>query len=94
MPRFEFEFRTFPWFYAITVVLCGELCLLFSWCVSYRCNMVGGGEDCCRSRRPGAKNQGWSSRGRVLGDRMIGRSGDVVCDLHRAHQGDECGLLG
>jgi hypothetical protein len=26
--------------------------------------------------------------GRVLGGRTIGRSGDVVCDLHHAH-GDE-----
>jgi hypothetical protein len=29
----------------------------------------------------------------VLGDRMIGRSGDVVCSLHRAH-GDEHKFLG
>jgi hypothetical protein len=27
--------------------------------------------------------------GRVLGDRMIGRSGDVVCGLHRAHRDEE-----
>jgi hypothetical protein len=29
-----------------------------------------------------------SSTGRVLGDRMIERSGDAMCDLHHA-QGDE-----
>jgi hypothetical protein len=32
--------------------------------------------------------------GRVLSDRMIGRSSDAVCDLHRARGYEECGFLG
>jgi hypothetical protein len=32
--------------------------------------------------------------GRVLGGRMIGRSGDVMCGLHRAHGDEERVLLG
>jgi hypothetical protein len=32
--------------------------------------------------------------GRVLGGRMIGRLGDVVCGLHHARGDEECGFLG
>jgi hypothetical protein len=32
--------------------------------------------------------------GRVLGDRMIGRSGDVVCNLYRAHEDEKRRFLG
>jgi hypothetical protein len=32
--------------------------------------------------------------GRVLGGRTIERSGDTVCDLHRAHEDGECRFLG
>jgi hypothetical protein len=46
--------------------------------------MMGSDEDRGRSRRLGAEDRGWSSTGRVLSGRMIERSGDVVCDLHRA----------
>jgi hypothetical protein len=69
-------------------ILCGESYLLVSWCASDRCSMVGSDEDHGRSRKLGAKVRGWSSTGRVLSDQMIERSGDTVCDLHRA-QGDE-----
>jgi hypothetical protein len=31
---------------------------------------------------------------RVLGGRMIERSGGVVCGLYRAHRDEECGFLG
>jgi hypothetical protein len=31
--------------------------------------------------------------GRVLGGRTIGRSGDAVCSLHRAHGDKECEFL-
>jgi hypothetical protein len=34
------------------------------------------------------------STGRVLGDRMIKRSGDVMCGLHRAQEDDERNFLG
>jgi hypothetical protein len=69
-------------------ILCGESRLLVSWCVGDRCDMVGSDEDHERSRRPGVEDRRWSSTGRVLGGRTIGRSGDTVCDLYCA-QGDE-----
>jgi hypothetical protein len=50
--------------------------------------MADSDEDLGRSRRPGVEDRGWSSTGRVLDGRTIGRSGDTVCGLHRA-QGDE-----
>jgi hypothetical protein len=62
--------------------------LLVAWYAGYRCDMVGSDEDRGRSRRPGAKDQRWSSTGWLLGGRTIERSGDVVCGLHRA-EGDE-----
>jgi hypothetical protein len=40
-----------------------------------------------RSRRPGAKNWGWSYRS-VLSGRAIEKSDDAVCGLHRT-RGDE-----
>jgi hypothetical protein len=49
--------------------------------------MAGSDEDYGRSRRPSIEDWGWSSVGRVLSDRMIERSGDTMCSLHRA-QGD------
>jgi hypothetical protein len=69
-------------------ILCGESCLLVSWCVGDRCDMAGNDEDLDRSRIPAAEDQRWSSTGRVLTDRMIRRSGDTVCGLDCA-QGDE-----
>jgi hypothetical protein len=45
---------------------------------------VDSDKDRGKSRRLGAENQEWSSTGRVLGGRMIERSGDVVCGLHHA----------
>jgi hypothetical protein len=62
--------------------------LLVSWCVGDRCGLAGNDEDCRRSRRPVAEDWGWSSIGRVLGGRMVDRSGDVVCSLHHA-RGDK-----
>jgi hypothetical protein len=84
MLMFEFKFGTIRWFYPIIFVSCGESWLLVSWCVSDRCDMVGSDENLGRSRRPGAEDRGWSSTGRVLGGRTIGRSGDTVCSLYRA----------
>jgi hypothetical protein len=40
--------------------------------------MVDSDEDLGRSRRPGLEDRGWSSTGRVLDGRTIGRSGDTV----------------
>jgi hypothetical protein len=75
-------------------ILCGESCLLISWCVDDRCDMAGSDNDLGRSRRPGAQDRGWSSTGRVLGGRTIGGSGDAVCGLHRAQGDGERGFLG
>jgi hypothetical protein len=50
--------------------------------------MTGSDDDLGMSRRRGAKDQRWSSTGQVLSGRTIGRSGDVVYDMHRA-QGDK-----
>jgi hypothetical protein len=82
LPRFELESGSFQWFYPICS--CGESCLLVSWCVGDKCGMTGSDDDRDRSRRYGAEDQGWPSTSRVLGGRMIKRSDDVVCDLHRA----------
>jgi hypothetical protein len=60
-------------------ILCGETCLLVSWCAGDRCD-----EDHGRSRRPGVEDQGWPSTGQVLSGRMIERPGDAVCGLHHA----------
>jgi hypothetical protein len=50
--------------------------------------MAGNDEDLGRSRRPDTEDRGWSSTGRVLSDRTIGRLSDAICGLHHA-QGDE-----
>jgi hypothetical protein len=63
-------------------------------CVGDRCDMAGRDEDLGRSRRPGVEDRGWSSTGRVLGDRTIRRSGDTVCGLHRAQGDEETRFLG
>jgi hypothetical protein len=63
---------------------CGESCLLVSWCAGDRCGMTDSDKDHGRSRRSGADDRGWLSTGRVLDGRTIGRSGDHMCDLHRA----------
>jgi hypothetical protein len=40
--------------------------------------MAGSDEDRCRSRRPGAEDRGWSSTGRVLGGRIVEKSGGAM----------------
>jgi hypothetical protein len=76
------------------ICLCGESCLLISWCVGDRCDMAGSDKDLGRSRRPGAEDREWSSTGQILGGRMIERSGDAVCGLHHAQGDEERGFLG
>jgi hypothetical protein len=56
--------------------------------------MAGSDEDRGRSRRLGAEDRGWSSTGRVLGGRLIERSGDTVYGLHHAQGDEECRFLG
>jgi hypothetical protein len=77
-----------------TFVSCRESCLLISWCTDDRCSITGSDENLGRSRRHGAEDWRWSSTGRVLGGRMIERSGDAVCYLHREHGDEERVFLG
>jgi hypothetical protein len=56
--------------------------------------MAGNDENYGRSRRAGAEDRGWSNTGRILGGRAIGRSGDAVCGLYRAHGDEEREFLG
>jgi hypothetical protein len=76
------------------VILCVESCLLVSWCAGDMCDMTGSDDDCDRSRRPGTEDLGWSSIDRVIGGRIIKRSGDAVCGLHRAQGDEERGFIG
>jgi hypothetical protein len=75
-------------------VLFGESRLLVSWCVGDRCSMTGSDNNRGRSRRLGVEDRGWSSMGRVLGCRMIERSGDAVCGLDDAQEDEEHRFLG
>jgi hypothetical protein len=68
--------------------------LLISWCVGDRCDIADSDKDRDRSRRPGVEDRGWSSIIQVLSDRMIERSGDAVCGLHRAQGNEERVFLG
>jgi hypothetical protein len=84
LPRFEFEFRTF-WSFYLYPCSCRESCLLVSWCVGGRCDMVGSDEDHDRSRRPGAEDRRWWSTGQVLGGQTIGGRVTLcaVCTVHK-----------
>jgi hypothetical protein len=46
-------------------------------------------DDLDMSRRPDAEDQRWSSIGRILGSRMIRRSGNTMCGLHCAQEDEE-----
>jgi hypothetical protein len=63
-------------------------------CLSHGVQVAGRDEDRGRNRRPGAEDQERSDTGWVLGGRMIERSGDTVCGLHRARGDEERGFLG
>jgi hypothetical protein len=80
--------------FIIIFVLFGKSCLLVSWCAGDRCNMTGSDEDHGKSRRLGTEDRGWSGIGRVLGGRMIERSGDTVCALYHVQADEEHGFLG
>jgi hypothetical protein len=94
MPRFEFESKTIRWFYTMIFVSCGESWLLVSRCVDDRCDMASSDEDLGRSRRSSAGDWAWSSTGRVLSGRTIGRSGDTMCGLHHTQEDKESEFLG
>jgi hypothetical protein len=71
----------------------GESRLLFSWCAGDRCGMLCSDEDRGRSRRPDAENRGGCTA-RILGGRMIERSGGTMRGLHRARGDEEREFLG
>jgi hypothetical protein len=82
LARFEFEFGTFQWFhhYLCVVQVAGA-----AWWAAMR--IVAGVRDLVQRTRDG-------HTGRVLGGRMIGRSGDAVSGLHRARGDEEREFLG
>jgi hypothetical protein len=71
---------------------CEESRLLVSWCAGGRCGMAGSDENHGCSRRSGAEDRGWTHRSGTRWP-MIGRSGDAMCDLHRARGDEERGFL-
>jgi hypothetical protein len=55
--------------------------------------MTGSDGDQGRSRRLGVEDRGWLSTGGILGGRMIERSSNAICSLHRAQGDEEHGFL-
>jgi hypothetical protein len=82
LARFDFKSGTILFCFSFTFVLFGESCLLVSWCAGGRCGMVCSDVDYGRSRRPGAKDRGWSHRSGIRwpGDREVGWH--RVCTVH------------
>jgi hypothetical protein len=75
--------------FTFSLVSCGDSRFLISFCVGDRCDMTSNDEDLGRSRRPIVEDRVWSNTYWVLGGLMIGRPGDAVCYLHRAHKDEE-----
>jgi hypothetical protein len=88
------------WIRNIFIVLLYYLCsyeeshFLVSWCAGGRCDMADSDEDHDRSMRPDAEDQWWSSIGRILSGRVIGRSGNTVYGLHHTHEDEEHRFFG
>jgi hypothetical protein len=57
LTRFDFEFGADLFYFSFIFVLCGESCLLVSWCAGGKCGMTCSDDDRGRSRRPGAEDQ-------------------------------------
>jgi hypothetical protein len=91
LARFEFESEIVSFCFSFTFVSFRESYLLVSWCAGAAWHVVtmimAGIGDLVQRTRDGCI-------GRVLGDRSIERSGDVVCGLHRVCRDEECGFLG
>jgi hypothetical protein len=64
---------------------CGAQVTSAAWRAAMR--IVAGVEDLLQRTRDGYTT-------RVLGGRVIERSGGVVYDLHRAHRDEKCGFIG
>jgi hypothetical protein len=91
--RFEFESGIVLFCFSFIFVSFGESRLLVSWCAGGRCGKTCSDEDDERSRKLVLMTRDGRT-GRVLGDRVIERSGDVVCGLHRTREDEERGFLG
>jgi hypothetical protein len=85
--RFEFESRTFWWFYYLYPCSCGESRLHVSWCAGGRCDMIGSDGNRGMSRRPSTEDRGWPHRldtrwpdGREVGWRCVW---SVLCTWRR-----------
>jgi hypothetical protein len=87
LPRFKFEYGTFRLFYLYSYFVGESRCLSrvvqeagATWHATMR--IVTGVGDLVLRTRNGRTD-------RVLGDRMIERSGDAVCDLHCAREDEK-----
>jgi hypothetical protein len=93
LSRFEFELGTFC-LLVLTLFLC---CLENHVCLSRGVHMAGAAWRAVMRIMAGVgdlvRRTGDGFTSRVLDDRTIGRSGDTVCDLHHAHEDEECGFL-
>jgi hypothetical protein len=58
--RFEFKSGIVLFCFSFIFVSFGESHLLVLWCAGGRCGMACSDENCDRSRRPDAKDRGWS----------------------------------
>jgi hypothetical protein len=83
LAKFEFESGIVLFYFSFIFVSFGESRLLVSWRAGGRCGMECSDEDRGRSSRPGAEDRGGRT-GRVLGGRVVERSGGAVYSLHLA----------
>jgi hypothetical protein len=92
MPWFEFESRTFLWFYHYLSCVENHVCFV-SWCIGDRCDMMSSHDDLGKSRRLSAGGREWSNISQVLSGRMIERLGDAVCGTMHKEMGSASFLV-
>jgi hypothetical protein len=87
---FEFEFRTFQWFYYLYLVRVENRV-----CLSHGVQVAGAARQAATRIMIGVVVQSTvdGRTGQVLSGRTIRRSGDIMCGLHRARGDEECGFL-
>jgi hypothetical protein len=87
---FEFEFRTFQWFYYLYLVRVENRV-----CLSHGVQVAGAAWQAATRIMIGVVVQSTvdGRTGQVLSGRTIRRSGDIMCGLHRARGDEECGFL-
>jgi hypothetical protein len=91
LTRFEFKSGTVLFYFFLSLSH-SENRVYLSRGVGNRCDKTCSDEDRGRSRRPGAEHRNGRT-GRVLSGRVIERSGDAMCGLHRARGDEERGFL-